>query len=575
MRDAYDFNPGDPVSDARRASWPVTFRCRRRRPALVRALALATLAGLYCCPAPAQVYIPGHEFAPRASVEANAATATPTLSESDSLTEPARWQNGGYAVGVGCRSNGQIPPPPRTDPVFAICPGSVDSAHAGIDVHAGRIRIGTDAAGTGVSSASAEIRDYVVVDGPAATVPVTWTFNVEGNLRRSLPARNDFTGTHSVSTDLDTWVQVGGIFTENRDDDLGLGIHTSASGSHEPDQPRRYFSLDRVAPTWDSGDPGDTYGGDLAHSFAGMRNVSRSHTDESMSAILYPSPVAPLPPSITVELPTGTLLPVVIGAHSVSQCYTPGGGCSAEADFGNTIYIIASVPSGYRLSSQGGFSYTGQTAPPSSNPGTLQFAEAEGSVNENAGTITLQITRTGGATGEVTARVGTRTTGTATAGSDFTAIDVPVVFADGDSTPKSVSLSILDDSVNELVETIVVELTEVTGGATLGAISTSTISIRDNDPLVTLPPATGSSSGGGALGLTVLAALLALLLVRRPAGSQPSCKQMPDQKARSGGRRHLQLAGQDAPAAIEGPQRFGRLPRGQQAFDQAPIQRFA
>jgi hypothetical protein len=487
------------------------------RARITAATALLVISGALCLPAEAQIYVPENQFTPVIRIEAFSPTATPMLSESDSLSDPARWQLHGYAVGVGCRSNGQIPPPPRN--TFISCAGGIDSAYAGVEFDAGRIRIGTDASAQNISSATAEIRDFVTFNGPAATVPVTWTINVEGSIFRRLQDPNNFTGTHSASADLDTWVQVGGLFSEGTGDDLGIGIHASGSTSHQADQPAQYFSSDQVFPLYDFQNSGNPYQGGLTHSFAGLRDSSQSHSDNTTSLHTFPSPAGPVPPAITVTLPTGTPLPVVIYAHSNSQCFTVGGSCSAEADFGNTIHVVASVPSGFTLTSQGGYSYTGETTPPvSTEPGALQFAEADGSIDESVGTLTLQVTRTDGGFGEVAVRVMTRATGTATAAADFTAVDTIVTFADGDTTAKSVNIPVIEDSADEPTETFTVELTSATGGATLGQRLNATISIRDNDP----PPGpapVATSGGGGALQVEFIGALFMILVLRWLAAS--------------------------------------------------------
>ena len=77
--------------------------------------------------------------------------------------------------------------------------------------------------------------------------------------------------------------------------------------------------------------------------------------------------------------------------------------------------------------------------------GTLQLSAATYSVNENGGSATITLTRTGGSAGAVGVTFAT-SHGTATAGSDYTAVNQTVNFADGDTANKTVAIPILDDT---------------------------------------------------------------------------------------------------------------------------------
>ena len=71
--------------------------------------------------------------------------------------------------------------------------------------------------------------------------------------------------------------------------------------------------------------------------------------------------------------------------------------------------------------------------------------------------------------------------GTATAGSDYTAVTQTVSFADGDAANKTVAIPILDDMLVEANETVNLTLSSPTGGATLGNPVTAVLTIIDND----------------------------------------------------------------------------------------------
>ncbi|MBD1935844.1 Calx-beta domain-containing protein [Microcoleus sp. FACHB-68] len=116
------------------------------------------------------------------------------------------------------------------------------------------------------------------------------------------------------------------------------------------------------------------------------------------------------------------------------------------------------------------------------NPGTLQFSAANFSVNEN-GTPVIQVTvsRGGGSDGAVSATVNL-SNGTAVAPDDYTNTPITVNFANGENTPKTVLIPLVDDSLGEADETVNLTLSAPAGGATLGAQSTAILTIEDNEP---------------------------------------------------------------------------------------------
>ena len=119
---------------------------------------------------------------------------------------------------------------------------------------------------------------------------------------------------------------------------------------------------------------------------------------------------------------------------------------------------------------------------PDLEPGTLQFSTASYSGNEDAGDITVTVTRTGGSDGAVTVDVSDASSGTATSGTDYTAITSPTTlsWADGDSTAQTITVSAIADGAVEPDETVGLALDNVTGGASLGTAST-TVTILNDD----------------------------------------------------------------------------------------------
>jgi hypothetical protein len=113
-------------------------------------------------------------------------------------------------------------------------------------------------------------------------------------------------------------------------------------------------------------------------------------------------------------------------------------------------------------------------------PGSLQFSAAAYSVNEGAGTATINVTRTGGSSGAVSVQYAT-SNGTAIFGSDYTATSGTLSWASGDAASKTFNITITNDAINEATETVNLSLSNPTGGATLGSPSAAVLSILDND----------------------------------------------------------------------------------------------
>ncbi|MBD2068316.1 M10 family metallopeptidase C-terminal domain-containing protein [Leptolyngbya sp. FACHB-671] len=133
------------------------------------------------------------------------------------------------------------------------------------------------------------------------------------------------------------------------------------------------------------------------------------------------------------------------------------------------------------------------TPAPSLSKGTLAFSSTNFSVNEDAGTATITVNRTGGDDGEVRINYATVSGGTAKAGEDYSGTSGTLVFADG-QTSKSFTISMRDDDGVEGNETVKLSLTNVIG-AKLGDAKEATLTIANDDK-----PADNGGSGGGPIG---------------------------------------------------------------------------
>jgi parallel beta-helix repeat protein len=127
-----------------------------------------------------------------------------------------------------------------------------------------------------------------------------------------------------------------------------------------------------------------------------------------------------------------------------------------------------------------------------SNPGSFAFSASAYSAAENAGTVTITVTRT--ANTNVAASVNYATAnGTALSGSDYSATSGTLSFAAGD-TSKTFTVALSNDTLVESDETVALTLSSPTAGATLVSPSTATLTIVSDDLPDRTPPKVTSSA---------------------------------------------------------------------------------
>ena len=124
-------------------------------------------------------------------------------------------------------------------------------------------------------------------------------------------------------------------------------------------------------------------------------------------------------------------------------------------------------------------------APVGGAPGVLQFSSANAAASEGTANVTLTVTRSAGSTGAVGVSYASAD-GSALANNDYTPVNAQLNWAAGDAAAKTFTIPILNDAVVEPSENFTAALSAPTNGATLGATSTATISIADNDSPGTL-----------------------------------------------------------------------------------------
>lgn len=116
--------------------------------------------------------------------------------------------------------------------------------------------------------------------------------------------------------------------------------------------------------------------------------------------------------------------------------------------------------------------------------GRFEFHQAFYNVNESAGEAVIRVDRLGGQTGAVSVDVAAQDR-TALAGQDYRRTPLRLTFADGEST-KTFSVLILNDTLNEDLESLSLELSNPVGGATLGGVTRANLDIIDDDVMPSL-----------------------------------------------------------------------------------------
>ena len=112
--------------------------------------------------------------------------------------------------------------------------------------------------------------------------------------------------------------------------------------------------------------------------------------------------------------------------------------------------------------------------------GRVQFDASTLIVNENVGSASCSVTRTGNTSGALTIHY-TTSNGTASAPADYSAISGSLTFADGE-TSKAIVVPILADNIDEPNETLSLSLSDFNAAAgAFGSLSTTLLTITDDD----------------------------------------------------------------------------------------------
>lgn len=144
-----------------------------------------------------------------------------------------------------------------------------------------------------------------------------------------------------------------------------------------------------------------------------------------------------------------------------------------------TFTVTLSSPSGGAIlgTAVGTATILDNDAPPPS------FAISDAAAVTEGGTLVFTVTKTGSTTSSYSVNYATAS-GTATSGSDFTPASGTLTFAAAESS-KIVNVITIDNTATESAETVLVNLSAATGGATI-ADSQGVGTINDNDGVITL-----------------------------------------------------------------------------------------
>ena len=148
--------------------------------------------------------------------------------------------------------------------------------------------------------------------------------------------------------------------------------------------------------------------------------------------------------------------------------------------------------------------------------GTFALSASETTVSESAGNVTLTVTRSNGSEGTAVVRVYT-VADSAIAGTDFTAIDEELTFADGE-TEKTLTVQILDDADDDVGNTdffVFLEgvFADITFDITANVV---VITLMDNDDVI--PAKTPVSESGGGSSGSAFVLFLGLVAIVRHSG---------------------------------------------------------
>lgn len=184
---------------------------------------------------------------------------------------------------------------------------------------------------------------------------------------------------------------------------------------------------------------------------------------------------------------TGTLS---FGSSVATQTVSVPTTNDGSVESAETVLVNLSSPSGGATitDSQGSGTINDNDSPPPPS-----FAIANAAAATEGQSLTFTVTKTGSTSSSYTVAYATAS-GTATSGTDFTAATGTLTFAAA-ATTQTITVPTTDDSAVESAETVLVNLTAPSGGATISD-SQGSGTINDNDSGGNQPPVANSDNAG-------------------------------------------------------------------------------
>jgi hypothetical protein len=141
----------------------------------------------------------------------------------------------------------------------------------------------------------------------------------------------------------------------------------------------------------------------------------------------------------------------------------PTGGAAVSSDRGTSVLVILASDGGSGGGGGGGDDGGGDD---DGEAGALKFDEREFVAIEGNGAAVITVERSHGEAGSVSVHYATAN-GTATAGQDYSAVSGTLTWGNGDESRKTITIPILNDAKSEGSETVLLTLSNPTGGAAI------------------------------------------------------------------------------------------------------------
>ncbi len=202
--------------------------------------------------------------------------------------------------------------------------------------------------------------------------------------------------------------------------------------------------------------------------------VTRTGSSQSTVGVSYAATGGTAAAGSDFTAVSGTL---TFGPGLVSRSFTVPIASDTLDESNETVNLALSSPTGGIVVGAQGTAVLSITD--NDAAGSLQFKSAVFSASETSALVTITITRTGGTASGVSVDYASGG-GSATPGSDYTAVTGTVSFGAGILT-RTFTVSVTNDTLDEVTEELILTLSNPQGGASLGAQSSSMVNIADND----------------------------------------------------------------------------------------------